>query len=94
MRLSNNQLSMGAIIGLDDFFKDVEKTLTSEVTLNPEHLLMELIETSFEKRGETVCLIMSEEFSKTHLPLGFNFAVGTESLEEFVIIYLGYQEVA
>jgi hypothetical protein len=93
MSYSNNQLAMGSIIGLDDFFKDVEKTLTSETTLNPEQLVMELIEHSYEKRGEIICLVTNEVSSKTQIPLGFNFAVSTESLEELVIIYLGYQKV-
>ena len=94
MRLEDNQLAMGAIIGLDDFFKDIEKTLSSETTLNPEHLIMELIEHSVEKRGEIVSLVMSEAYSKTQISISFTFAIGTESLEELVIIYLGYQEEA
>lgn len=59
MSLEGNQLAMRAIIGLDDFFKDIERTLSSEATLNPERLIMELIEHSFEKRGEIVSLVMS-----------------------------------
>ncbi|WP_195971636.1 hypothetical protein [Enterococcus gallinarum] len=94
MSIEGSQLAMGSIIGLDDFFKDIEKTLSSEATLNPEHLIMELIEHSFEKRGEIVSLVMSEAYSKTQISIGFNFAIGTESLEELVIIYLGYQEEA
>lgn len=84
----------GAMIGMDDFFKDFENIALSETPINQDQLLVEIVERCIENQGSIFGLVINEEKTKNKKAVVFDFMCGgDESLEELIIIYLG-SEVA
>lgn len=94
MNPKDAQITMGAMIGIDEFFKDFETIVSSEAPINQDQLLLEVVERCIENQGSIIGMVLDVDRTKSKKAVSFDFVSGgDESLEEMVILYLDYHEV-
>ena len=95
MSADGMQVTQGAMIGIDEFMADLDRIISPEIPVNPDQLLVEVVERCIESRGSIFGLVLNEDKTKEKKPISFDFmAGGDESLEELIIVYMSYHEVA
>ena len=83
---------MGAMIGFDDFVRDLKKVMSPEFNFDPEEILNELIEKSEESEGGNIGCRIEAEYTKEQKSYDFSFHVQKDD-ETTIIVYVGYEEL-
>lgn len=91
----SQQSIQGTIIGVDEFFKDFEAVALSDAPINPDQVMMEVLEHCIENQNAVFGLILDEERTKAKKAMCFDFACASdEGSEEITIFYLDCHEAS
>jgi hypothetical protein len=87
-----NEIIGGAVLGFDDFIKDMDRLVKSDFYYNPEEIMEDLITKAEAGTDDYVGCVLLEEYTKANKNIAFSFHTLKED-EMMFIAYVGYEEM-